>query len=84
MTKDVDAISQRDLDYQSRTITVYFQPNEKVRTVTINIEDDRIKEDTESFKVKMQKVESSLLDVCTQETQVQIKDDDGMLNSRGY
>ena len=78
MTEDVDAISQRDLDYQSRTTTVHFQPNEKVRTVTINIEDDRIKEDTEVFKVKMQKVESSLLDVCTQETQVQIIDDDGM------
>ena len=47
--------------------------------MTIDIEDDRLKEDTESFKVKMQKVETSSLDVCMEETHVQIKDDDGKL-----
>ena len=80
MTEDLDAVSKGGLDYHPRKTTVAFQPNEKVKTVTINIEDDSIKEDTECFKVKMQKVDSSLLDVCTQETQVQIKDDDGMYN----
>lgn len=77
MTEDVDASSQRGQDYQSITTSVPFQAGERQKSVTIVIEDDSIKEDTEGFKVLMQRASSSLLDPCSPEAQVQIKDDDG-------
>ena len=80
VTEDVDAMAPDD--YTPRTITdvVTFQASEREKTITIDIKDDYIKENSECFKVKLMQPTQLLyqaLDICTPEAQVQIKDDDG-------